>query len=173
VVIGAVVLGDQVGILELVAFFAMGFLEADGEGGKALLAFFRKQADDQAESTPPDSSTPTGTSATMRRRTALRRPSRTMSRQSSALRARSSADFSNRLPPCHVGETAIRLEGPHRRCRQLAHAVQDGARARAPPRASSCSDAGRRGRSRCRYCRRPASAGREEAKARRPSASLK
>ncbi|MNO99101.1 hypothetical protein D3C76_908660 [compost metagenome] len=48
VVTGAVVLGDQVGVLELVAAFAAGILEADGEGRQVVHACFAQQADQQA-----------------------------------------------------------------------------------------------------------------------------
>lgn len=45
VVTGAVVPGDQVGVLELVAAFATGILETDGEGRQVIHAHFAQQAD--------------------------------------------------------------------------------------------------------------------------------
>ncbi|MNG87291.1 hypothetical protein D3C79_460900 [compost metagenome] len=48
VVAGAVVAGDQVGILELVAALATGILEADGEGRQVVHTHLAQQADQQA-----------------------------------------------------------------------------------------------------------------------------
>ena len=72
VVVGAELLGDQVGVVELVAALAGRRLEADAEGGQAALALLGQQRHDRLESSPPESSTPTGTSATIRRSTAVR-----------------------------------------------------------------------------------------------------
>jgi Arc/MetJ family transcription regulator len=71
--IGAVMARDQVRIDELVAALAMRAFEADREGGQAMLAHLAEQPNDQAGIDAADSSTPTGTSATMRRSTAVRR----------------------------------------------------------------------------------------------------
>ena len=48
VVVGAEALGDDVGVLELVALDAADRLEPDGEGRQAVLAGFGEQPDDEA-----------------------------------------------------------------------------------------------------------------------------
>ena len=52
VMIGLEALRDQIGIEELVALFAVGFLEADGKGFQAALALFGQKSDDDAGINP-------------------------------------------------------------------------------------------------------------------------
>ena len=66
------VLRDQVGVLELVAGLAARGVEADAERLQACCPASASSATTSEESIPPESSTPTGTSATIRRSTAVR-----------------------------------------------------------------------------------------------------
>src|SRR5690606_32756096 len=95
VVVGGEALGDQVGVLELVACSP---LAASNPIEKVRRSFWPASASSATitlESTPPDRSTPTGTSATWRRSTARRRLARTASAHSGPDLVSSSGERSN------------------------------------------------------------------------------
>ena len=82
------------------------------------------------ESSPPDSSTPTGTSATIRRRTASRSASRVASRQSRAFIPAYSGGARVRAASRRARSWCRPADGADGGRRQLAHAGQDGPRRR-------------------------------------------
>ena len=79
---------------------------------------------------PPDSSTPTGTSATMRRTTAVRSESISASCQTSLITRRGRVAAEVRRPVDRVGAGAVGLDHANRRRRQLAHSRVHRARGR-------------------------------------------
>ena len=140
--VGAEAVGDRVGVVELVALLAAGGLEADAERRQIRLARSASSATTRLESMPPDSSTPTGTSATIRRFTATRRPSSTASCQSpvdQSTCARIAVNYGSQYTWSVSGR---RLDDPHRGRRQLAYPAAGSCVAPARPNGTSCSDAG-------------------------------
>ena len=86
--VGAELLGDEVGVLELVAGLPARGVEADAERLQPGCPASASSATTRLESMPPESSTPTGTSATIRRSTAVRSVSSSASCQSRSVQSR-------------------------------------------------------------------------------------
>ena len=70
-VVGAELFGDQVGIFELVTLVLADLLETDAERLQSALALLGEQGDDQRRVHPAGEQDATGTSATIRRWTAV------------------------------------------------------------------------------------------------------
>ena len=130
VMVGAEVLGDQVGVGELVAGLAARGLEPDAERGQPRCPASASSATTRLESMPPESSTPTGTSATMRR---SHRDAQRVEHGALPVALASSPRGSRRGTPAPVDGprgAAVRMDDAHGRGRQLPHAGQDGPRSR-------------------------------------------
>ncbi len=131
VVVGGEVLGDQVGIDELVALLAMRLLEADGEGHQPGLSRFGEQADDDAgidAAGKQHADRHVGDHAARHR---LAQSGSVMSRHSSAERRTSSLGaLEHRRPVDAILGAPVRLDDADGGGRQLLHALQHGERRR-------------------------------------------
>ena len=167
VVVGVEGLGDQVRVAKLVALPLAHVVEADAEGRQAPLSLSASRATIRLESRPPDSSTPTGTSATIRRSTAVAQSVQHRVGPVARVQSAASAAAEARAPVGLGAPRAVGLDHHHRRRRQLPDALQDRVRRAARPRASSGSGEAPRDRARCRSPPPASSAGSVEAKRRR------